>query len=186
MRKIRQIERWKNQQTNQIYTKLHKQQKQTSEHLNKQQLIEQYEYFVNITFCANIFHRGIDYASNIYNQIVKMEATRLSNYIIQQALEPIELEEWLYSIHRKKVSLLKHSPIKDKHQGFSLLFGLTGGYRKKYEPTRKTIKQFYLIICTEERKTYLRYWFDQFQVQLNYYRRKRQYYKWLLKNYLWF
>lgn len=186
MRKSMRTEEWKNQHVHQFFARLNRELPVLNEQKNWElQCVQQYEQFVTITFSANILFKGVSYANRIYNHIVKVECTRLSKEIVKQPIDPMMKEQMLIGIHKKKKELILHSPIGQEGESIALFYQITGNNKQKYEPTRSAIKRIFLDIHQEEKKKYVRYLLDRWQIWRMVRQQKRQYRKWLLKSYIW-
>jgi hypothetical protein len=185
MRKSIKTEEWKNQRLHQFFARLNQELPQLKAGQMNEQCLQQYEQFVAVTFSANIFLKGIDYANRIYNHIAKVECTRLSKEIAKQPLEPLVKEQILLSIHRKKKELLLHSPLDNEGESIALFYQTTGNNKQKYAPTRQAVKRIFRDLHQEEQKKYWRYLLDRWRMWVLIRQQKRHYRKWLLKSYIW-
>ena len=186
MKKIARIEELKNQQLYQFLEKLNK---EIPYQENKQKIeaycVHQYKLLVNMSFSANILHKGLDYARHLYNHVVKIEYTRLCKMIIKQDFDKVITEELLKKMKKAQNELLLHSPMTKESEGIDIFYGFTGGNRKKYKANRNAIKQMYEVIKLESEKSVSRYIKDSFSRKRSKIKEKRAYALWLLKSYTW-
>ncbi|MGX7245687.1 hypothetical protein ACWOC1_12665 [Enterococcus quebecensis] len=186
MKKISRIEEQKNHLLYQFLEKLNKEIPNQENNLKMEETyIRQYKLLVNMSFSANILYKGVDYASHVYNHVVKIEYTRLCKMIIKQNLDKQVTEELLKNLKRTQNELLLHSPITKNSEGIDIFYSFTGGNRKKYRANRKAIKQMYMEIKQESAKSVYRYIKDSFSRKYRKIKEKKAYAIWLLKSYTW-
>lgn len=186
MKKIAKIEEQKNQLLYQFLEKLNKEiPNRESNQKIEEHCVHQYKLLVNMSFSANILHRGLAYASKVYNHVAKIEYTRLSKMIIRQNLDKERTEKLLKKLKSAQKELFLHSPVAKESEGIDIFYGFTGGNQKKYKANRKAIKRMYIEIKQESEKSVYRYIKDSYNRKWNRMKEKQAYALWLLKSYTW-
>ncbi|MBL1230133.1 hypothetical protein IW492_12910 [Enterococcus sp. BWB1-3] len=105
---------------------------------------QQYEETVQKLFVATVFYKGMNQACMAYKHIVKKEYRRFCKLLIQKAEDESLKERALNNLRKKRNRLLKKAPSRlKKEPGFEIFYALTGGFRKKYTPNRKSIELMY-------------------------------------------
>lgn len=186
MRKIDKVEVQKKQLLYQFLERLNSQipQQKNVEQL-EESWIQQYKLLVNMSFSANILFRGVDYANHLYNHIVKIEYTRLCKLVIKQDFEQQIIESILRKLKQAYNELLKFSPVTKQSEGIDIFYGFTGGNRKKYKANRHAIKQMYLEIKQESKKSFYRHLKETYYRKRKRLKEKKTYTLWLLKSHIW-
>lgn len=186
MRRIDKIEVQKKQLLYQFLEKLNKQLPQ-QENIEQMEVgwVQQYKLLVNMSFSANILFKGIEYANQLYNHIVKIEYTRLCKLVIKQDFEQQITESTLRKLKRAHNELLKYSPVAKESEGIEIFYGFTGGNRKKYKANRNAIKQIYLEIKQESKKSFYRHLKETYYRKYKKIKEKKKYAAWLLKSHIW-
>lgn len=186
MKKIARIEEQKNQHLYQFLEKLNN---EIPHQENKQKMeaycVHQYKLLVNMSFSANILYKGLEYASHVYNHVVKIEYTRLCKMIIKQNFDQAITEDILKKLKKAQSELFLHAPMTKESKGIDIFYGFTGGNRKKYKANRSAIKQMYEVIKLESEKSVYRYIKDSFSRKRRKVKEKKAYALWLLKSYTW-
>ncbi|WP_348922718.1 hypothetical protein [Enterococcus rotai] len=186
MKRITRIEEQKNDLLYQFLARLNN---EIPYQENKQKMAEscvhQYKLLVNMSFSANVLHRGLDYASKVYNHVAKIEYTRLCKMIIKQNFDKKITEELLKRLKKTQNELFLQSPITNESGGIDIFYEFTGGKRKKYRSNRKAIQQMYLEIKRESKKSIHRYFKDSCIRKITRIKEKKNHALWLLKSYTW-
>lgn len=151
----------------------------------EERCVYQYKLLVNMSFSANVLHKGLDYAAKLYNHIVKIEYTRLCKMIIKQGFDNHTTESLLKKIKKAQNELLLQSPLTKETAGIDIFYEFTGGKRKKYRSNRKAIQQMYLEIKNASKKSTYRYLKDSCKRKVSKLKEKKNYTLWLLKSYTW-
>lgn len=186
MKKNYKIEAQKNQLLYQFLERLNEQlPKKEFQEKMEDICIQQYQLLVNMSFSANILFKGVGYANQLYNHIVKIEYTRVCQSIIKQNFDRQLTEELLKKLKHAQRDLLFHSPSKKQSEGIAIFYGFTGGNRKKYKANRKAIRQMYLEIKLESEKSFYRYIKETIQRKYQKMKEKKIYAMWLLKSQIW-
>lgn len=186
MKKIARIEEQKNRLLYQFLERLnreipHQKHKQKME----ENCVQQYKLLVNMTFSANVLYKGLNYASHVYNHVAKIEYTRLCKVIVKQNFDKEVTEELLKKLKKTQNELVHHSPMTKESEGIDIFYGFTGGNRKKYKTNRNAIKQMYIEIKQESKKSVYRFVKDTYYRKYNRIKEKRDYMLWILKSYTW-
>ncbi|MBO0422113.1 hypothetical protein [Enterococcus plantarum] len=186
MKKIPSVEEQKNDLLYQFLERLNKEiPHQENNQKIEDSCVHQYRLLVNMSFSANILYKGVDYASQVYNHVVKIEYKRLCKMIIKQGVEREVTEALLRKLKKVQNELFLHSPLNKASEGIDIFYGFTGGNRKKYKANRKAIKRMYSEIKEKSKKSSYRYFKDSYNRRRNKLKEKKAYALWLLKSYTW-
>lgn len=185
MRKLYQAEERKNQEICEILARLRNELSEGKTGQNRiDDFLAHYERTINLTFIANALHYGLKYAERLYNQIVKMEYKRFTQFVIKQPLDSKVKEYIFLRLKKVKKRLLLHSPRKKENYGLDILYLVTGGRRKKYSGNQQFITQMYTEIKNQSKKSSFNYFKDRWQLKVKYFKSKRDYRKWAIKSYI--
>ncbi|MCA5012996.1 MULTISPECIES: hypothetical protein [unclassified Enterococcus] len=147
--------------------------------------VQQYKMMVNMSFSANILYKGLDYASQLYNHIAKIEYTRLHQFIIHHQFDPQHTEILLKRIKKAHNELVQNSPRTKKSEGVEIFYGFTGGNRKKYKMNRKAITQMYIVIKKASEQNRLKFVQELWDRGYQKLKMKKAAICWRLKSYTW-